>query len=164
MSLSGPQASSFALRGSCGLILVGNYGGMVHVYGVIYNREPRRPSHCRTFLACPRSASPLVFSGDEDEGEGMLPCSMRAYDLCHQETHHRRTPGSLPWAMTGLCWKSLQNQKKKTQSCLREALSPPSQNCVHVGPEKDGREVKEDFLEEVLPGMVGRGKASQMQR
>lgn len=38
MSLSGPQASSFALRGSCGLILVGNYGGMVHVYGVIYNR------------------------------------------------------------------------------------------------------------------------------
>ena len=71
--LSGPIPLPLLLRVLVVLFLIGNYGGMVYIYGVIYNREPVKPSYWGTLFAPPSSASPSVLTGDEDDGEGQMP-------------------------------------------------------------------------------------------
>lgn len=96
---------------------------MVYIYGVIYNREPIKPSYWGTLFAPPSSASPSVFTRDEDDGGGLMPRLMLASEICCQETDRHRVIvcvcGVSSLWMTGLCLKSLQIQKKKTQPCLR---------------------------------------------
>lgn len=95
-------------------------------------REALKPPHCGNLFAPPSSASPSVFTGDEDDSEGMLSCLMLAYELCYR----RITVGSLPWGKRRssgpLLKEPLESEEKDSSLPEIGSVTAHPELCQHI--------------------------------